>query len=268
MFPTISFGNLEITPQRLALRSAKAAGVLAGIGIKDGDAFAVMLRNEPALIEIMLAARQLGAYVVPLNWHFKADEAGFILCDSGAKTLIIHDDLLAQISTGIPDIPVLKVQGDATIAKPDQKSMQTSRRAMCDWHAEVAHADALSTTSDRPRGTVAYTSGITGRPKGVRRIPAADAAAATQRWAYMNNRALGITPKARCLLSAPLYHSAPSSYLLFAAHCAAWLRVEARFDAEATLAAIERYKITHAYLVPIMFVRPCDCRSKCATATI
>jgi long-chain acyl-CoA synthetase len=71
----------------------------------------------------------------------------------------------------------------------------------------------------------------------------------------MNNRALGITPRARCLISAPLYHSAPSSYLLFAAHCAAWLRVEAQFDAEATLAAIERYKITHAYLVPIMFVR-------------
>jgi long-chain acyl-CoA synthetase len=253
MFPTISFGNLEIAPQRLALRSAKAAGVLAGIGIKDGDTFAVMLRNEPALIEIMLAARQLGAYVVPLNWHFKTAEAGFILCDSGAKTLIIHDDLLAQISTGIPDIPVFKVH--ATTAKPGQKSMQTSRRATWDWHAEVAQADALSTTSDRPRGTVAYTSGITGRPKGVRRIPAADAAAATQRWAYMNNRALGITPRARCLISAPLYHSAPSSYLLFAAHCAAWLRVEARFDAEATLAAIERYKITHAYLVPIMFVR-------------
>jgi long-chain acyl-CoA synthetase len=255
MFPTISFGNLEIAPPRLALRSAKAAGVLAGIGIKDGETFAVMLRNEPALIEIMLGARQLGAYVVPLNWHFKADEAGFILCDSGAKVLIIHDDLLAQISAGIPNIPVFKVQGDATTAKPGQKSIHMSRRAMRDWHAEVAQADALSTTSDRPRGTVAYTSGITGRPKGVRRIPLADAAAATQRWVYMSNRALGITAGARCLISAPLYHSAPSSYLLFAAHCAAWLRVEARFDAEATLAAIERYKITHAYLVPIMFVR-------------
>jgi len=235
MFPTISFGNLEIAPQRLALRSAKAAGVLAGIGIKDGDTFAVMLRNEPALIEIMLAARQLGAYVVPLNWHFKADECGFILRDSGAKTLIIHDDLLAQISAGIPDIPVFEVQGDAITAKPGQKSVQTSCHAMHDWHAEVAQADVL--------------------PKGVRRIPPADTAAATQRLAYMNNRALGITPGARCLISAPLYHSAPGSYFLFAAHCAAWLRVEARFDAEATLAAIEHYKITHAYLVPIMFVR-------------
>src|SRR6516225_21222 len=124
MFPTISFGNLEIAPQRLALRSAKAAGVLAGIGIKDGDTFAVMLQNEPALIEIMLVARQLGAYVVPLNWHFKADECGFILRDSGAKTLIIHDDLLAQISAGIPDIPVFEVQGDAITAKPGQKSVQ------------------------------------------------------------------------------------------------------------------------------------------------
>lgn len=96
MFPTLSFGDQEFTPSDLAKRSAKAAGVLASIGIAEGDTFAVMLRNSPTLIEIMLAARQIGAYFVALNWHFKAQEAGYILRDSGAKALIIHGDLLSQ----------------------------------------------------------------------------------------------------------------------------------------------------------------------------
>ena len=84
MFPTLSFGDQEFTPSDLAKRSAKAAGVLASIGIVEGDTFAVMLRNSTTLIEIMLAARQIGAYFVSLNWHYKAHEAGYILRDSGA----------------------------------------------------------------------------------------------------------------------------------------------------------------------------------------
>jgi long-chain acyl-CoA synthetase len=102
MFPTLSFGDQEITPPDLAIGSAKAADVLASIGMAEGDTFAVMLRNSPTLIEIMLAARQIGAYFVPLNWHFKANEAGYILRDSGAKALVINSDLLAQICKGIP----------------------------------------------------------------------------------------------------------------------------------------------------------------------
>jgi long-chain acyl-CoA synthetase len=65
----------------------------------------------------------------------------------------------------------------------------------------------------------------------------------------------GIGPESRCLISAPLYHSAPSSYAMFAAARGAWLRIEPRFDAAATLAAIERHRVTHLYLVPTMMHR-------------
>ena len=114
MFPTLSFGDQEITPPDLAIGSAKAADVLASIGIAEGDTFAVMLRNSPTLIEIMLAARQIGAYFVPLNWHFKTNEAGYILRDSGAKALVINGDLLAQICKGIPPgMLLLEVKPDS-----------------------------------------------------------------------------------------------------------------------------------------------------------
>jgi long-chain acyl-CoA synthetase len=257
MFPTLSFGDQEFTPHDLANRSAKAAGVLASIGIAEGDTFAVMLRNSPMLVEIMLAARQIGAYFVPLNWHFKAHEAGFILRDSGAKALVIHDDLLDQICDGVPhDMPLLEVKPDAG-ADVQHGSGAPSRRHAIDWYARLAQAEPHTTASDRPRGMIAYTSGTTGEPKGVRRLPprAEEVLAGAERLARMLQAGLGIRPEARCLVSAPLYHSAPASYVVLASQCGAWLRVELRFDAESTLASIDHYRISHVYLVPTMFVR-------------
>jgi long-chain acyl-CoA synthetase len=258
MFPTLSFGTQEFAPQDLAARAARSAGFLASAGLKDGDTFALMLRNDPVLVEIMLAARQLGAYFVPLNWHFKAGEAGYILRDSGAKALIIHSDLLPAIADGIPaGMPVFEVAplADESAADARQEASTNAHHGAADWHSLVARVEPLRGTSVHFRGMVAYTSGTTGQPKGVRRNPRGDEADAAQRMGRMYAQGLGIIPGARCLISAPLYHSAPCSYLLFASRCGAWLRLEPRFDAQATLAAIERYGITDAYLVPTMFVR-------------
>jgi long-chain acyl-CoA synthetase len=250
MFPTLSFKNEEITPADLAAQAAKAAGLLASIGLVEGDTFAIMLRNQPALLEIMLAARQLGAYFVALNWHFTAAEANFILRDSGAKVLIIGDDLLPGVADGIPaNIPVYRVGPLA--AAPDRGAATLAR----DWYAAVTGAHPLRTSSDKFRGMIPYTSGTTGQPKGVRRIAQGDPAQVAERMGRMYQQALGVLPDSRCLISAPLYHSAPCSYVLLAARQGAWLRVEPRFDALETLAAIERFRITDAYLVPTMYVR-------------
>jgi long-chain acyl-CoA synthetase len=72
VFPTLSFGDEEFVPEEMSARSAQVAGAMAAIGLKEGDTIALMLRNEPALMDVMLAARQLGLYFTPLNWHFKA----------------------------------------------------------------------------------------------------------------------------------------------------------------------------------------------------
>ena len=217
MFPTLSFGDQEITPPDLAIGSAKAADVLASIGIAEGDTFAVMLRNSPTLIEIMLAARQIGAYFVPLNWHFKTNEAGYILRDSGAKALVINGDLLAQICKGIPPgMLLLEVKPDSG-ADVQRDSGITSLRNI-DWYARWKQAKPLAKVSDRPRGMIAYTSGTTGLPKGVRRVPPRpeEVTVGAERMARMFQAGLGIKPDARCLVSAPLYHSAPASYVAFA----------------------------------------------------
>src|SRR5262245_47083955 len=122
MFPTLSFANRELSPAQMRARSAKAAGALAEAGINEGDTIAIMMRNEPALMDVMLAARQLGAYFTPLNWHFKSEEAGYILQDSGAKILVVHADLLPQIAAGIPAaMRVFIALPDPHVSKSDQK---------------------------------------------------------------------------------------------------------------------------------------------------
>src|SRR5438067_597301 len=83
-------------------RALRGVNALAALGVGEGDVVAVILRNEIAFLEAMLTARQAGCYSCPINWHYKADEAGYILRDCGAKALIVHADLLHQIEGGIP----------------------------------------------------------------------------------------------------------------------------------------------------------------------
>jgi long-chain acyl-CoA synthetase len=100
--PGIVIRRRRIYPQEMSARSAQVAGAMGAIGLKEGDTIALMLRNEPALMGVMLAARQLGLYFTPLNWHFKSEEAAYILRDCGAKALFTHTDLFQQIRDGVP----------------------------------------------------------------------------------------------------------------------------------------------------------------------
>jgi long-chain acyl-CoA synthetase len=271
VFPTLSFGDQEFTPQEMSTRSAQVAGAMAAIGLKEGDTIALMLRNEPELMDVMLAARQLGLYFTPLNWHFKSEEAAYILRDCGAKALFTHTDLFQQIRDGVPpDVSVLALRPHP-VTMATYKIQESARRipdGTRDWAALVAEAAPLATSATIPRGMIAYTSGTTGKPKGVRRFPPSpeEASAFAQRMAQMFQQALGLTPGARCLILAPLYHSAPCIISLMIAQFGAWLRLEPKFDAQSTLSIIDRLRITHPYLVPTMYVRllrlPDDVRKK------
>jgi len=271
MFPTLSFGDQEFSPEEMRASSAKVAGAMAGVGLKEGDTIALMLRNEPALMDVMLAARQLGLYFTPLNWHCKSEEAAYIVRDCGAKALFTHSDLFSQISGGIPsDVSVFALRPHPfTIAAYNiQESSVPIPEVAVDWAALVAAAEPLTTSATIPRGMIAYTSGTTGRPKGVRRSSPSpeDAPAYTELLTRMFERGSGLSPDASCLISAPLYHTAPCVSSLMLAQLGSWLRLEPKFDAQSTLSTIERLRITHPYLVPTMYVRllrlPEDVRNK------
>jgi long-chain acyl-CoA synthetase len=75
--------------------AVRGAGGLAALGVREDDSVALMLRNDFQTFEVNMAASQLGAYAVPINWHFTPEEAGYILGDCAAKVLVAHTDLLA-----------------------------------------------------------------------------------------------------------------------------------------------------------------------------
>src|ERR1700759_3103023 len=94
----------------VADRAARIAGGLHELSVKQGDSVCILMRNDIAFIEVAYAAMRLGAYGVPVNWHFKPEEINYILKDSGTSVLVAHADMLHQLREAIPpDVTVLSV---------------------------------------------------------------------------------------------------------------------------------------------------------------
>ncbi|MEH6493943.1 AMP-binding protein [Halopseudomonas sp.] len=251
-------GELDRSGDQVAQRALQLAGGLARLGVEDGDVIAVMLRNGPAFIDAIQCCQTAGCYYCPVNWHFKADEVAFLLQDSAAKVFLVEADLLDALAGAIPEGVVVLVNGV-------EAGLTAGRLPYEPWLVEQAPYAGEPRT---PRAHMAYTSGTTGRPKGVKRLAPApeerEAMAAAMQG--LSRAAWGIEPGVRTLVSAPLYHSAPSSFAQQSILQAELMVVMPRFDAEQTLALIEQYRIDTVFLVPIMYVRllrlPAETRAK------
>jgi len=238
------FESLQRPGAEVLDRGMRLAGGLRRLGLEEGGVVAVLLRNDPVFADVVFACRTAGTYYCPINWHFMAEEVRYLLEDSGAGALIVHADLLPAIQAVVPDgVAVLVVGG----THPDAIEYEP-------WLTAQAAYDGPRVA---PRGHLAYTSGTTGRPKGVLRqaMPLADLEAQQERLRSLIRQAYGIVPGCRALMSAPLYHSAPSVYVQNALQMAERLVLAPRFDAEQVLALVEKHRIDVLYLVPIMYVR-------------
>src|SRR5207237_9037000 len=122
MMPDLSAGRVisgerEITREMLLSRALCAAGGFAALGVKPGDTVALVLRNDFPFFEASYAAQLLGAYCVPVNWHGKAPEIGYVLGDCAAKVVVAHADLLPQVLPVLPEgVPLLIVPTPPEIA--------------------------------------------------------------------------------------------------------------------------------------------------------
>lgn len=233
-----------------------AASGLVELGVQTGDSVAILMRNDIPLLVATLAAQHLGAYAVQMNWHAQPDETGYVLRDCGAKLLIGHTDLLRHTQRSIPaNTQVLAVRPAPAIAaayRVQPEGCEIPAWAI-PWNEWLERQKPSTAASRPPLESIIYTSGTTGKPKGVKRTSAsAEQLQLTER---MRSMVFGIGAGDRVLVPAPLYHTAPNLFALRAVRVAAFLKLPARFHAEALLADIERHRITHLYAVPTMFVR-------------
>src|SRR6187399_1717642 len=110
LFLGIISGDRSRGHAEVADRADRIAGGLRNLGVAQGDSVGILMRNDIAFIEAAYAAMRLGAYGVPVNWHFKPEEINYILRDSGTPVLIGHADMLHQLRDAIPaGVTVLSV---------------------------------------------------------------------------------------------------------------------------------------------------------------
>lgn len=232
-------------------RVDRAAGVFAARGIAAGDIVALLMRNDIVFLEASLACRRLGAYCVPVNWHFAAAEVLYVLRDCGARLLVGHADLLAALDGACP-CETIAVPVPPAIAAA-YRLADISRPEGADWDALLADAAPWTRPSPPAAESLIYTSGTSGHPKGVQRQPATRAQVAASE--TMRAQIYGIAAGSRVMVPAPLYHTAPNLFAHRAVALADTLVLPARFDPRGLLADIERHRITHLYAVPAMFSR-------------
>jgi long-chain acyl-CoA synthetase len=259
---TIWIGNRTFDTGDINRRISQAAAGFQSIGIAAGDGVALCLRNDIPFFEAGMGAGQIGAYPVAVNWHYTLDEFRYLMVDSGAKALVIHADLLALLWEAIPD-------GVTVLAVPVPEEVRTAYGLGKD--AVEIPQDVLNWETWResfvPRGappadipsTIIYTSGTTGRPKGVERGQLTPEQAAA--FAAMLARSYGFAAlldnplEIVTAVVGPVYHSAPNAHANFSFKTGANIVVTPRFDPEGLLQLIEKRRITHLNMVPIMFNR-------------
>ncbi|MBI2753875.1 MAG: long-chain fatty acid--CoA ligase [Betaproteobacteria bacterium] len=222
----IRFGGEDLSYAALAQRIARAAAVLAGLGVKRGDAVAFLGLNNPEMLAMLFACARLGAMLAPLNWRLAAPEHARMLSDCPPRALFVEPAFTEHARQIAPSGTRLIVLGpavwDGATSPPAREGDEDSPLLLC------------------------YTSGSTGTPKGV---------VLTQRalfWNAVNSAHMhDLTSADRVLTTLPLFHVGGLNIQTTPAlHAGATVSLHPKFDIQAAFDAIERERITLAVLVP------------------
>jgi long-chain acyl-CoA synthetase len=235
-----------ITYAELAAEADRIGRGLRAAGLRAGDSVAVQLPNGSAMLATYFAALQTGLYVVPVNWHLVAAEVAYILKDSEARFFIAHERFAgtaaeaadvagippaARFAVGpVPGFRPLAELGAGGAGRPDERSLGAP---------------------------MVYTSGTSGRPKGVRRPltgASPDDVPATATWFF---GLFGIRPFDGHvhLCGSPLYHTAVLNFAAISVQLGHPAVLMDHWDPEEMLRLIERHRVTHSHMVPTQFRR-------------
>ena len=232
----ISYGQLNAQANR-------AAHALRLLGVQDGDCIAICLPNGIALVAAILAAQRIGIYFTLLSPKASAGDVGYILTDSASRVLLCTAAVDAALAQSEPPAACRRMVCGADPGAPGE------------WERLLANQPDHLPPQAKPGMEMIYSSGTTGRPKGIRR------AFHCKTWGEVDSRNVEAmrwlvgTPDSVYLSTSPMYHSAPYRYLCAFLDAGATAIIMDHFDAELSLTLIDRYGVTHSLWVPTMFQR-------------
>ena len=235
---TVTFAEMDAYANRFAQ-------LLRARGLKRGDHFAVLMENNVHYLQVVWGSQRAGTMMVPISTRLTAPEICYILKDAGAKFLLTstrYAEAIEGIRDECADLPLLIVDGEGEE----------------DYEAALAAQPAEPIADQAPGQYMLYSSGTTGRPKGVKPAPPEDDdILATNPLMGLAVMGAGMPADGSMvyLSPAPLYHAAPIGWCTTAQRLGGTVVVMEKFDPEHALETIEKYKITDSQWVPTHFVR-------------
>jgi long-chain acyl-CoA synthetase len=235
-----------ITYRELDELSNQGAQLFRTLGLEAGDHIALLMENRLAFMEICWAAQRAGLYYTAISRYLTQEEIDYIVRDCGAKVVITTPKCVEQIKglvTGRPGEPTFFMLDEPL---PGFRS----------WDNE-AGAQPATPIADQVSGyDMLYSSGTTGRPKGVKRPFEGNPFDTPNRFMkVLAGDMCGMGEGTTYLSPAPLYHAAPLRFNMAQITLGGTSIIMESFDAELFLQLVEKHGATHAQLVPTMFVR-------------
>ena len=220
---------------------------LRALGLKKGDSLATVLPNGAEMIELYLAATQAGFFLTPINHHLTAPEIAYIVGDSEAKAFIAHERFGAACAAAAKE---LDFPANARFAIGNVPGFRP--------YAELKAGQSSDAAADRAAGQVMnYTSGTTGRPKGVRRplAPLDPDTMATLMSGFLGLFGSKAEDGNVHICGSPLYHTAVLVFASASMHLGHPVVLMDRWSPEEMLRLIEKYRVTTSHMVPTQFHR-------------
>jgi len=244
---SLSFAQLD------ALSNA-SAWQLRALGMVRGDVVATLFDNAPEVFVFGWAAQRCGLYQTAISTKLSARDIAFILADSGARLLVVSPAFAALAKEALATSPSLQVYA------------WEGADGLMSWTEAAANQPQTPVADESPGADLLYSSGTTGRPKGVMPTLPTGPIGADTPLTRMGSALYGMDADTVYLSTSPLYHAAPLRWAMAVQQLGGCVIVMRRFDAEDALRCIERWKVTHATFVPTHFVRmlklPGDTRTR------